>query len=491
MAALHHRFQDRSAFAPRPDYRLLPFRFTRLDDLRYVVTNSVGEHLVLGRDDVVSFARRELPTTARLYRELKARHFLYDDDSRVTLDLLALKYRTRAAAVAELTGLHIFVVTLRCDHSCHYCQVSRVSADKTQFDMKREYAEKALALVFRSPATNIKVEFQGGESLLNFELIRYIVERAQAINELRKDGTKKHLQFVIASNLTHVSEDILAFCKTHEVYFSTSLDGPEDLHNTHRPLPDGNSYRATIDGIQKIREALGPDFVSALMTTTPASLPRVTDIIDEYVAQGFTSIFLRNLSPYGFAVKTSLVRKYEIDDWVEFYKRGLAHVIELNHRGVTLREDLTSILLQKIFTPAGANYVDLQSPAGIAIGAIVYNYDGKIYASDEGRMLAEMGDTSFCLGSLDDETFESVMSNDQLLGVLEDSLLESAPMCSDCAFLPYCGADPVFHAATQRGDVVGHKAFSAFCKKQMAVLRHLIGLLDDDADARRVLLTWL
>lgn len=479
-------FRDRSAFAPRPDYRLLPFRFTRLDAQRCVVTNDVGEHLVVAHADLAALVRRELPVTSRLYRELKARHFLFDDDSRAALDLLALKYRTRAAPVAELTGLHIFVVTLRCDHSCHYCQVSRVTEDRDRFDMTREHADRALELVFQSPSPNLKIEFQGGESLLNFELIRHVIERAQALNTQHQ----RNLQFVIASNLTHLTDEILAFCKAHQIYFSTSLDGPEDLHNAHRPLRGGNSYRSAIEGIARIREALGPDFVSALMTTTPASLPRVTDIIDEYVHQGFTSIFLRSLSPYGFAVRTSLVRRYDVADWIDFYQRGLAHIIELNRRGVPLREDLTAILLQKMFLPAGTSYVDLQSPAGIGIGALVYNYDGQIYASDEGRMLAEMGDRSFRLGSLDDASFTSVVGHDTLLGALEDSLLESAPMCSDCAFLPFCGADPVFHAATQ-GDPVGHKAFSAFCAKQMAVLRHVITLLEDDPDQRRILMSWL
>lgn len=483
---LHAHFRDRSAFRPRPDYRLLPFRFTRLDGDRYVVTNDVGEYLVVKRDELVAFARRELPVTVGLYRELKARHFLFDDESRVALDLLALKYRTRAAAIAELTGLHIFVVTLRCDHGCHYCQVSRVTEDRARFDMSYEHADKALALVFRSPSPNLKIEFQGGESLLNFELIRHIVERAESLN--RQHG--RTLQFVIASNLTQLSDEILAFCKQHQIYFSTSLDGPEDLHNAHRSLPGGNSYRAATQGIARVRDALGPDFVSALMTTTPASLPRVTDIIDEYVRQGLTSIFLRSLSPYGFAVRTNLVRRYDVDDWIDFYKRGLAHVLELNRRGVPLREDLTAILLQKMLLPGGAGYVDLQSPAGIGIGALVYNYDGNVYASDEGRMLAEMGDRSFCLGSLDHETFESILTNDGLLGALEDTLLESAPMCADCAFLPFCGADPVFHAATQ-GDAVGHKAFSAFCAKQMAVLRHVIALMEDDPDQRRILTSWV
>lgn len=486
MAKLQVGFRDRAMFEPPRDYRLLPFRFTRLDEARYVVTNDVGEYLVVRHDEIVSFVRRELSTTTRLYQDLKARHFLFDDGSRVALELLALKYRTRVAPIADLTGLHIFVVTLRCDHSCHYCQVSRVTENRTQFDMKREHADKALALVFRSPSPAIKIEFQGGEPLLNFKLIQYIVEQAVLLNR----RYEKHLQFVIASNLSQLTDEVLQFCKQHQIYFSTSLDGPADLHDAHRPLRGGDSYRVTCEGIARIRSELGVDFVSALMTTTPASLERVTDIIDEYVRQGFTSIFLRSLSPYGFAVRTKLVRRYNVDDWIAFYRRGLDHILELNQRGVPLREDLTAILLQKMFLPGGSSYIDLQSPAGIAIGGIVYNYDGNVYASDEGRMLAEMGDRTFCLGSLDDATFESIMTNDTVLGALEESLLESAPMCSDCAFLPFCGADPVFHTATQK-DIVGHKAFSEFCAKQMALVRHVIALLEDDPVKRRILLGWV
>lgn len=486
MTQLKAFLADRASFEPRPDYKLLPFRFTPLDSNRYVVTNDVGEYIVLTRDELQSFARRELSVSTHLYRELKSRHLLFDDDSTVALDLLALKYRTRAEPIAELTGLHIFVVTLRCDHSCHYCQVSRVTEDRARYDMPRDHAEKALSIVFGSPSPTIKIEFQGGESLLNFALIRYIVERAEELNRDRG----KDLQFVIASNLTHLDDEVLEFCKRHQVYFSTSLDGPEDLHNANRPLRGGNSYRSAVEGIQRVRQTLGPNFVSALMTTTPATLSRVREVIDEYVRQGFTSIFLRSLSPYGFAVRTSLVRRYRVDEWIEFFKTGLSYVLEMNRRGIPLREELTSILLQKMFAPAGASYVDLQSPAGLGIGALVYNYDGRVYASDEGRMLAEMGDHSLCLGHVDNDTFTSLMRSEPLLAVLDETLLESAPMCSDCAFLPYCGADPAFHRATQQDDV-GHKAFSAFCKKQMAIVRHLISVIEDDAAARRTIMGWL
>jgi hypothetical protein len=57
-----------------------------------------------------------------------------------------------------------------------------------------------------------------------------------------------------------------------------------------------------------------------------------------------------------------------------------------------------------MFADRPLGYVDLRRPAGIGLGALVYNYDGKVFASDEGRMLAEMGDRTF---ELDDRFHES------------------------------------------------------------------------------------
>src|SRR5262249_9049984 len=127
-----------------------------------------------------AFVERRLSPTDALYSDLKARHFLFEESPETAVRLLATKYRTKRDFLREFTKLHIFVVTLRCDHSCHYCQVSRVSPDKLRYDMSAETAEKALDLVFRSPAQTLKIEFQGGEPLLNLERIQQIVLSAEA-----------------------------------------------------------------------------------------------------------------------------------------------------------------------------------------------------------------------------------------------------------------------------------------------------------------------
>lgn len=488
LPVLNDRFRSSESFRDRTGrrYALLPMRLISLDQDRYVLTNLVGEYVVLPKPTVRQLVRHELDMTSPVYDELKSRHFVVDGDSSVALDLLAVKYRTKQALLGRFTSLFMYVVTLRCDHSCPYCQVSRQSVDRHAYDMKPEAAERAIDFMFRSPSRAIKVEFQGGESLLNFPLIRQIVERVEA----RNASEGRDVQFVIATNLAPLTDEVLAYAREHEIFFSTSLDGPRELHNMNRPRPGGDSYELATRGIRRVREALGPDRVSALMTTTAASLSRPEAIVDEYVRQGFSSLFLRPLSPYGFAVKTGLAAKYTMDQWLEFYRRALAHIIELNLRGVPFREEYSSLILRKMLTPYATSYVDLQSPAGIGIAGLVFNYDGDIYASDEARMLAETGDRRFRLGSLATDSFEDVVLSDTLIDVLSETMTETVPMCVDCGFQPYCGSDPVYHYATQ-GDVVGFKPSSDFCRKNMAVMRHLIHLLEDDERAASVLESWL
>jgi uncharacterized protein len=467
-------------------FKLLPFRFTQLYDDQYVVTNLAGEYQILSRDVLQEFIAGSLSSTQPEYINLRAGHFLTDVHSQMASDLLAIKVRTRHEQLANFTGLHIFVLTLRCEHACPYCQVSRQSEDKASFDLSQDHAEKALFLALQSPNPAIKLEFQGGESFLNFELMKHIVLRAKEKNA--KLTFPKDLAFVAATNLAIVTDEMLDFCAEHGVGISTSLDGPRDLHNKNRPRPGGDSYERTIASIRKVRQRLGRTSVSALMTTTAASLPMAKEIVDEYLEQEFEGIFFRPLSPYGFALKTKYYRSYDAARWLQFYDEGLDYIIELNRQGVEFREYYACTILAKMLTSRDPGYVDLMSPAGIGLGSVVYNYDGAVYAGDEARMLAEMGDKTFKLGTVED-SFQSVFLNETLLQALNDSFAYSVPMCHDCAFEPWCGADPVFHWGQQQ-DFVGKKPDSEFCQRNMHIFRGLIRRMESDPFVKKLFLRW-
>jgi uncharacterized protein len=466
------RFLPHAAFETRKQgYRILPLRFMRWSAREVFVTNEVGEFLFMDADSFAAFAAHRLSRTASEYRDLKARHLVDDSDSDVPIELLATKVRTKRDFVRGFTRLHLFVVTLRCDHSCPYCQVSRVTQDRTTFDMTRETAARALTLMFRSPAPALKLEFQGGEPLLNFDLIRWIVEEA----ETRNRQERRDLQFVIATNLSPLTDEILTFCRDHDVHLSTSLDGPRDLHDANRPRAGGSSYDLTVQHIARARAMLGHDRVSALMTTTARSLERGRDIVDEYRRQQFDNIFLRSISPFGFAVRGNLDRRYDIEAFLTFYRDALDHIIAVNRAGEAFTEAYAQILLRKMLTPFPTGYVDLQSPAGAGINVVAYNYDGEIYASDEARMLAEMQDTSFRLGNVHRDSYEALFGGPTLRALTNASVVETLPGCNECAFAPYCGADPIWNWATQ-GDAVGHRPTSQFCAKNMGIIRHLLTL---------------
>ncbi len=486
LSTLNKRFRPESAYAPsNGSVRLLPFRFTRLDEERYVASSFGGEYAVLRRQDIEDLVHLRVGPDDPRYPHLRQRHFCLDDTTDVAVDLLAAQYRTRMAWLGELTGLHMFVVTLRCDHSCPYCQVSRVSSDKMAFDMSSDTAMAAVNRLFECPNPRVKVEFQGGESLLNFERITEIVEAV----ERRRAAQPKGIAYVIATNLASITDEMLAFCAQHGIFISTSLDGPAALHNANRPRPGGDSHGKAVAGIHRCREALGEDAVSALMTTTRRSLDQPEAIIDEYVRLGFRSIFLRWLSPFGFAVRTANAIGYPTEEWCRFYERGLRHTLRLAREGAPIREELAAIILRKILTPYPSGYVDLQSPAGIGISAIVYNYDGGVYASDEARMLAETGDTAFRLGNVRDNTYAELLSSPDFIDILSRTMTEATPQCVECAFEPYCGTDPVFHHATQ-GDAVGHRPTSAYCQRNMFVFRLLFRILEDEPENAEILRSW-
>src|SRR5713101_6337711 len=165
----------------KTNYSLLPFRFLRLDPERELLVTDVGEYAIVPQGTTADLVNNRLDSKSALYKTLKAKQLLYDTNSAPLFDVLATKYRTKKSFLNGFAKLHIFVVTLRCDHSCHYCQVSRQTTDKTRYDMNFEIAEKALKLMMRVPSKDLTLEFQGGEPLLALDAIKYTVGRAREL----------------------------------------------------------------------------------------------------------------------------------------------------------------------------------------------------------------------------------------------------------------------------------------------------------------------
>lgn len=450
-------------------YYLLPFHFQPVGG-KEIVTNDLGDYLVLPRGSVQRIVNREISPEEDLYKDLLASFFISENPIPHLLDNMATRLATRKSFLDSFTALHIFVMTLRCNQNCIYCQASSRDSSLKSCDMKESDLMTAIDLMFRSPAKHLTMEFQGGEPTLVSDLIQKGILYAEQKNQTED----RHMTYVICSNSVNVSDEFLSFCKRFNVVFSTSLDGPEYLHNHNRGKTD--SYIKVTAGIAKIRAALGEDKVSALMTTSEDSLRYPREIIDAYRENGFHSVFLRALNPYGLARENNDWPAY-FDAFVEFFERALEYILELNKQGEGFVEEFTALILRKILTPFPIGFVDLQTPAGIINGVIVYNYDGYVYASDESRMLAENNDFTFRLGKISDR-YEDLFYGKKAQELSRIWATECIAGCSECAYQSICGADPVRNYSTQ-GDAYGFRPDSTICKKNRAIIEYLLKLLDE------------
>jgi len=339
--------------------------------------------------------------------------------------------------------------------------------------------EQACNTVFESAAPTVTVEFQGGDPLLRFDLVRFAIER---ISKQASDSSRI-VKFVVASTLHQLSQEMCEFFRSYNVNLSTSLDGPAELHNKNRPIPTRDSHDRTLKGIALARKELGAESVAALMTATAESLKHPEEIVDEYVRLGFTDIFLRPLSLYGFAKRNEALLGYATQRFQSFYERAIQRIEYWVCQGVPLREVYASIILNKLLSTFDGGYVDLQSPCASGSAVLVYNYDGYVYPSDEARMLAETGDCSLRMGPIGTPLPELLHSQVRR-HIMEHGTAETNASCSECAYQTFCAPNPV-DAKAQHGrmDVDANK--TTHCERHLALFDFWIRRLRN-ADGTRL-----
>lgn len=472
-------------------YYYLPFRFQRFPESTMLLINEVGEYLFLTTYEFEKLINYQLSEEDKIYYDLKSKNFIYDSVKNLPfiVDILATKYRTKKAFLKDSISLHMVVVTLRCNHKCKYCHASSKDPSMKEYDMNLSTARRVTEMIFQSPSPVIKIEFQGGEPLLNFKAVQEIVEYAERLNKKKE----KYLSFVLCTNLTLINEDILDFCKKHGVYISTSLDGSESIHNMCRIMRNGqNSFKLFIEKLELTRSKLGKDKVSALLTLTKEGLPKIKQIIDEYIKFDFEGVFLRALNPYGYAKESSKYIGYSIEEFIQTYKEGITYIFELNKRGKKFIEFFAMLILRRILTPFCTGFMDLQSPTGAGTMGAIYNFNGDVFPSDEARMLATTGDPHFKLGNVFENTYSEIFGNSILKKMVRNSCLEIIPGCHSCAYIPYCGADPVRAYSIQKDkEYMGYIPGSDFCRKNKEIISFLFNIIRKDEEIYDIFWSWI
>lgn len=423
---------------------LVPFGFRKIGD-DYLLVADTGRYVFLGPDQFRVLMEEGVTADPSLEQFLIDNCMILNPGN---ADYIGVDKHRQIASLAERTSLHIFVVTGRCNLACLYCQASAAGKGRSELDMTPITARKAVDLMFQTPSQQITMEFQGGEPLLNWETIQFAIEYAYEINK----QARKNFTISLVSNFLLMDEEKAAYLADRRVSLCTSLDGPAVVHNKNR----GKNHSLVVKNFKKAtviyKERYPYSLPGLLPTITRHSLGHCREIIDEYLAMGVCSVFIRPVNSLGYSSRTWEQIGYEPEEFEPFYRESIDYMLELNRKGTYVRETQSGFMLSKILDRTGYRYVDLSSPCGAARGQIAYNYDGGIYPCDEARMIAKSGDDSFRLGNVGECSYHDIMLHPTCRALAAASTLDSLPGCSLCVYRPYCGVCPICHYA-DTGDI--------------------------------------
>jgi uncharacterized protein len=146
-------------------------------------------------------------------------------------------------------------LTQECNFRCSYCIYSGEKNTKQRSHssecMSWETAKKAIDFFLEHSidSESRSVGFYGGEPLLQFDLLKKVVEYSE--EKLRG----KHLEFNITTNGSLLSAEVAEFFDLHNFTVFISLDGPKEVHDKNRVFKNGQgTYDAVAQRMSEVKE---------------------------------------------------------------------------------------------------------------------------------------------------------------------------------------------------------------------------------------------
>lgn len=253
--------------APAPTFRTSEYHAFEAADTRFlylVPSGAIFELDPIGRDIIDEISSQAL-TKEEVVGALRARGHEAAKVERSMIELLhseAIFTGDRAAEAPKVPKEQTFPlqrivlnVTNQCNLACGYCyEYSEDKITNTEGKpkyMHHEIAESAIDMLIRESAErpSIHVTFFGGETLLNFSLLKTTVAYAK-----RKSAeARKRVEFSLTTNATLLNEQMVDFLAEHRIGVTVSIDGDQELNDKMRVFHDGRgSYNVIVPKIKML-----------------------------------------------------------------------------------------------------------------------------------------------------------------------------------------------------------------------------------------------
>jgi uncharacterized protein len=295
-----------------------------------------------------------------------------------------------------------------CNMGCTYCFEKDVPIYQKPNLMTRERADEILEWFFRHhEGDQAHVQLYGGEALLNWPILQYVVERMEDWAQ----GKDVHFTKYLITNGTLLDAARIAYLKAHEVAIQVSVDGDAQTHNRFRVFKGG---QPTMDRIRPNIEELsrqGANFNLRAVLTRQNRDPRA-------VTDGLRALAADRVS-FEVVATDNADAQFTAEDWEVFNQGYRAFVASSYVSWAQLPDEMQAMIIricerQRVFYGCGAGL----SEVTIAPDGSIYECQ-RIYREPYSRIAEDRSPAA--LGS-------------RLLTMVDDR-----PICRDCWARYLCG----------------------------------------------------
>lgn len=175
-----------------------------------------------------------------------------------------------------------------CNLACQYCFAEEGEYHGRRALMSFEVGKKALDFLVANSGSrrNLEVDFFGGEPLMNWEVVKQLVEYGRSIEE----ANNKKFRFTLTTNGVLLNDEILDFVNKEMGNIVLSTDGRREVHDRMRPFRNGKgSYDLIMPKFKKVAESRNQTNYYVRGTFTHYNLDFSNDVLS-LADQGFKQI---------------------------------------------------------------------------------------------------------------------------------------------------------------------------------------------------------
>lgn len=195
------------------------------------------------------YPQEEIEETLLDMQELIDAEELFTQD---TYESYVRDFKARKTVVKALC-LHI---AHDCNLACKYCFAEEGEYHGRRALMSCEVGKKALDFLVANSGNrrNLEVDFFGGEPLMNWSVVKQLVEYGRSLEE----ANNKKFRFTLTTNGMLLNDEVIEFCNLEMANVVLSLDGRKEINDMMRPTRGGKgSYDVIVPKFQKFAKSRG------------------------------------------------------------------------------------------------------------------------------------------------------------------------------------------------------------------------------------------